>query len=1340
MATFKSVQPLSVTATAVGVAISTPNSISNILARLPPPAPFSALSNVSFDVVPGQVIAIMGSSGSGKTTLMQLLAGRIQNAKFTGNILFNGQSPQQFYSNGSVGYVQQNDQLMPYLTVHETLRYCAELRFPASVPHAEKLELVDQVILELGLKECADTIIGDDWRKGISGGEKRRVSVACQLLLNPSVLFMDEPTTGLDAFTSFNLIETLVNLSRAGRTIFITIHQPRSDIFKLFDSIILLAKGRAIYAGQGGQRMLDYFGKLGHPSPVHVNPADFLIDMCSVDTRNSDDEKRTMATVNRLIDEWDSLVIEKKHTAFAFTPQNHVSGKDDPPRDVGRVGDQCQSQHYAPTTDLAASENHTNTAVIHVQMKPKKTLNQSLGYQKKQRPGAGGLSQCMILTRRAWTNLLRDNLSLWGSLLETVFVALIFGAIFFQLQDNLSGVLSRRGAVYISASIQTYLMLIFVIYKLTNDMKVLDRERSDHMYSVVPYVFGQFFSQLPFNLLFPFIYSVIMYFMMGLRTDSLALHFGRFAIANILGHLVIVAYSLFCVSIARDFATASLIGNAMFTFFSFSTGYFVQLEAIPVYIRWISKISFLTYQFRMMASNEFSDNVYACADVGKPCNGNDILKTLAISVNDFSDPVIALCTIFFVFMVASIAVLLAVKVEMGKHAGVVKSSIKVSLEKHSIVDSERGGPAENGNAHPGHQNQSVNVRIEGLRLELVTRSVLPTAPATRKVLLDDITAEFKENALTIIMGGSGTGKSTLLSVLTARRLRVSTLSKVVQTGKVLFNGNVESDPALISSVCSFVQQSDAHLLPALTCRETLYYGALLRLPPDWTKEQKKERAEEILMLLGLSHCANTVVGNELVKGLSGGEKRRLSIGVQILTNPNVLLIDEPTSGLDAFTAHHIMVTLKKLAQLGRTIICSIHQPRSDIFAMFDSVVLLARGGRVAYSGPARQIIPYFANLGHLLPELTNPADFVLDLSSIDLRNLEAERTTRARVDLLVTVWRDHSANGSVGVDDPPSVDTNNDSNGHMTLYPETPPHTATSRSTFKIQPRLPTRFSTAFPILVIRSLVNTQRQPLIMIARILQVLFLGLIQAMYVPQQPRTQTSVQNRLGVIQQTVSILFIGLLNCVAIFPSERDLMYREYADGAYTLAPFFLAYNFIEIPLEIISAVLFTVFAMVVVGLNTTFMTFMCMVFVVFCFVNIGESVGIGFCSVVDHVGFSVSLTNSVLGIFVVMSGILSSNMPIVLDRLNYMSPIPYLTRLLTINEFDHTTVFSCTQDEIASNTCLYHTGADVLALLSGSVDVMPFEGGRFAYYALIGGALTVMYRVIAYAILQWKVHQ
>ncbi|KAH6591647.1 hypothetical protein BASA61_004846 [Batrachochytrium salamandrivorans] len=572
------------------------------------------------------------------------------------------------------------------------------------------------------------------------------------------------------------------------------------------------------------------------------------------------------------------------------------------------------------------------------------------------------------------------------------------------------------------------------------------------------------------------------------------------------------------------------------------------------------------------------------------------------------------------------------------------------------------------------------------------------------------------------MGGSGTGKSTLLSVLTARRLRVSTLSKVVQTGKVLFNGNVESDPALISSVCSFVQQSDAHLLPALTCRETLYYGALLRLPPDWTKEQKKERAEEILMLLGLSHCANTVVGNELVKGLSGGEKRRLSIGVQILTNPNVLLIDEPTSGLDAFTAHHIMVTLKKLAQLGRTIICSIHQPRSDIFAMFDSVVLLARGGRVAYSGPARQIIPYFANLGHLLPELTNPADFVLDLSSIDLRNLEAERTTRARVDLLVTVWRDHSANGSVGVDDPPSVDTNNDSNGHMTLYPETPPHTATSRSTFKIQPRLPTRFSTAFPILVIRSLVNTQRQPLIMIARILQVLFLGLIQAMYVPQQPRTQTSVQNRLGVIQQTVSILFIGLLNCVAIFPSERDLMYREYADGAYTLAPFFLAYNFIEIPLEIISAVLFTVFAMVVVGLNTTFMTF---------YVH-------GLCSLLFCEYRRERRDWILLGcIFVVMSGILSSNMPIVLDRLNYMSPIPYLTRLLTINEFDHTTVFSCTQDEIASNTCLYHTGADVLALLSGSVDVMPFEGGRFAYYALIGGALTVMYRVIAYAILQWK---
>ena len=149
------------------------------------------LDDITFDVEPGQIIAIMGSSGSGKTTLLHALAGRLSGGgDMVGSVKFDGADPAPYYTSGSVGYVQQHDHLMPYLTVRETLRYAAKLRLPNAMSLAEKYRLVENVIMELGLKECADTIIGDDWRKGISGGEKRRVSVGCQLLVNPSLLFM----------------------------------------------------------------------------------------------------------------------------------------------------------------------------------------------------------------------------------------------------------------------------------------------------------------------------------------------------------------------------------------------------------------------------------------------------------------------------------------------------------------------------------------------------------------------------------------------------------------------------------------------------------------------------------------------------------------------------------------------------------------------------------------------------------------------------------------------------------------------------------------------------------------------------------------------------------------------------------------------------------------------------------------------------------------------------------------------------------------------------------------------------------------------------------------------
>ncbi|KAI8893173.1 P-loop containing nucleoside triphosphate hydrolase protein [Globomyces pollinis-pini] len=259
------------------------------------------LNNINLDLVPGQIIAILGASGSGKTTLLNVLAGRFANKnQISGSIQFNHQDPLQYYTDGSCAFVQQFDYLMPNLTVRETLQYAAEFGLGSSITKGERNEIVESTILELGLKECANARIGDSWNKGISGGEKRRVSVGCQLLTNPSLIFLDEPTTGLDAFSAYNLMEILKNLSRKGRTIFITIHQPRSDIFLLFDSIILLSKGECVYAAAGATKLTNYLASHNHICPTQKNPGDFVIDLISIDDGDKAVELESKTRVNRL--------------------------------------------------------------------------------------------------------------------------------------------------------------------------------------------------------------------------------------------------------------------------------------------------------------------------------------------------------------------------------------------------------------------------------------------------------------------------------------------------------------------------------------------------------------------------------------------------------------------------------------------------------------------------------------------------------------------------------------------------------------------------------------------------------------------------------------------------------------------------------------------------------------------------------------------------------------------------------------------------------------------------------------------------------------------------------
>src|SRR5271169_5824259 len=217
----------------------------------------------------------------------------------------------------------------------------------------------------------------------------------------------------------------------------------------------------------------------------------------------------------------------------------------------------------------------------------------------------------------------------------------------------------------------------------------------------------------------------------------------------------------------------------------------------------------------------------------------------------------------------------------------------------------------------------------------------------------------------------GSGKSSLLNIL-CRRLHGSLTARSRYAGELLFNNTVPSDN-VIRALTSYVVQDDTSLLPSLTVRETLHFAAIIRLPPHMSKAHKIARAEQVLAQLGLRHCADTLIGTEFVKGISGGERRRVSIAIQILTDPKILMLDEPSSGLDANTAHSMMELLEALAKEGRTIVCTIHQSRSDLFPMFGNLLLLANGGRMIYSGKGKDMMEYFKNNGYNCPTFANPA-------------------------------------------------------------------------------------------------------------------------------------------------------------------------------------------------------------------------------------------------------------------------------------------------------------------------------------------------------------------------------
>lgn len=491
------------------------------------------LTSVSASLLPGTLTAIMGGSGSGKTTLLNTVSSRISSSRLqqSGSILFNSQPGVNTVRSA---YVMQTDILVPTLTARETLQYSADLRLPPPSTARDRTRVVDEVIRELGLREAANTRVGTTNHRGLSGGEKRRVSIGVQMLANPSVLFLDEPTTGLDASSAFQLVQTLKNLAAKGRTIVLTIHQPRSEIWALFDNVILLSRGSSVYSGPTSA-CLPWFEAQGFQMPAFVNPADYLIDLAAVDNRSLELEEQSTARVERLTLAW------AEGSSKRFPEENHLSG----------------GQGLDGGKNLAGIKR-----------------------------AASFTRQLRVMTSRTLKTTYRDPMGMLAALMQAVIMGLCTGYIFFNLSRDQAGIRSRQGFMYTTAALEGYLFLAFEIYRLTNDLPLFDREHSEGCATALPFLVSRRVARfLTEDLPVPVLFSVISYWMAGLDRDA-----GRFMTyfaITLINQYIAVTCAMCCVTASRNFAGASLIANMAYTLQSFACGYFIQSNTIAVWLRWL---------------------------------------------------------------------------------------------------------------------------------------------------------------------------------------------------------------------------------------------------------------------------------------------------------------------------------------------------------------------------------------------------------------------------------------------------------------------------------------------------------------------------------------------------------------------------------------------------------------------------------------------------------------------------------------------------------------------------------------------------------------------------------
>uniref|UniRef100_A0A8C9Z3W1 ATP-binding cassette sub-family G member 8 n=1 Tax=Sander lucioperca TaxID=283035 RepID=A0A8C9Z3W1_SANLU len=554
-----------------------------------------AINRLSLRVHSGQMLAIIGSSGCGKTSLLDIITCRDEGGTMTsGQVLINGKPNTPQLVKKSIAHVRQDDRLLPHLTVRETLVFVAKLRLPTHFTQAQRDQRVDDVIAELRLRQCAHTRVGNDYVRGVSGGERRRVSIAVQLLWNPGILILDEPTSGLDSFTAHNLVITLSRLARGNRLVLLSVHQPRSDIFQLFDLVVLLSSGSAVYCG-AARDMVPYFTALGYPCPRYCNPSDFYVDLISIDRRSPEREAECLERSRVLAEQ----LMEKV-------------------RDTG---------------DHMWKSAGTNTALTQTERLP------------------GRLHQFTTLIRRHMYNDFRDLVTLLVHGFEALLMSLLVGFLYYGAGEERLSIQDTVALLYMIGALTPFAVVLDVIAKCHTERAMLYHELEDGMYSVTSYFFAKVLGELPEHCVFTLVYGLPIYWLTGLNEAP-----DRFLLNVLLVWLMVYcsrAMALFVAAALPTLQTSAFMGNALFTVFYLTGGFVISLENMWLVASWLSHASFMRWGFEGMLQVQFRGNKYPVTirNITIQVDGIHVVEAMNMNQYPLYSCYLVLLAVCLVFMV-----------------------------------------------------------------------------------------------------------------------------------------------------------------------------------------------------------------------------------------------------------------------------------------------------------------------------------------------------------------------------------------------------------------------------------------------------------------------------------------------------------------------------------------------------------------------------------------------------------------------------------------------------------------------------------------------------------------